>query len=159
MAWADATMHRAAAAVPAAASDQSLLEKIHHIHLVQRAFLHLWTRTPFCLPEVSTFENLAALESWGREYHAEVHSFVESIGEVGIEQPIPIPWAEEIMQTIGIDSIAGVSLGETMLQVVMHSTYHRGQVNMRLRQLGSVPPLTDFIAWLWMGKPAPSWIA
>jgi uncharacterized damage-inducible protein DinB len=49
------------------------------------------------------------------------------------------------------------TMRETMLQVAMHSTYHRGQVNARLRELGAEPPLTDYIAWLWMGKPAAEW--
>jgi hypothetical protein len=26
-------------------------------------------------------------------------------------------------------------------------------VNARLRELGAEPPLTDFIAWIWFGKP------
>jgi uncharacterized damage-inducible protein DinB len=38
-----------------------------------------------------------------------------------------------------------------------HSTYHRGQVNSILRQLGAEPPLTDFIAYLWLGRPDPDW--
>ena len=47
------------------------------------------------------------------------------------------------------------TLAETALQVAMHSTYHRGQVNARLRQIGGEPPLVDFIAWIWFGRPAP----
>jgi hypothetical protein len=33
--------------------------------------------------------------------------------------------------------------------------YHRGQVATRLRERGGEPPLTDFIAWIWMHRPAP----
>ena len=43
------------------------------------------------------------------------------------------------------------------MQVALHSTYHRGQINARIRELGGEPPLTDFIAWVWAGKPQPSW--
>ena len=39
----------------------------------------------------------------------------------------------------------------------MHSTYHRGQVNVRLRELGGEPQLVDFIAWVWEGKPRAVW--
>jgi hypothetical protein len=28
------------------------------------------------------------------------------------------------------------------------------QVNTRIRELGGTPPLVDFIAWIWAGKPA-----
>jgi uncharacterized damage-inducible protein DinB len=39
-------------------------------------------------------------------------------------------------------------IGELIRHVVNHSTYHRGQVAMRIRQLGDQPPSTDYIAWL-----------
>ncbi len=42
-------------------------------------------------------------------------------------------------------------------QVANHSTYHRGQVNRSLRQLGGEPPLVDYIAWVWFGKPKAEW--
>jgi len=157
MAWADALIFRAACACPPAEHDPVIREKVHHIHLVQRAFLHLWTRTPFVLSRASEFSDLAALEKWAREYHAELHSFVEAIGDRALDEIVPIPWAEEILKQMGVDSPAPVTLGTTMLQVAMHSGYHRGQVNLRLRELGSTPPLTDFIAWHWMGRPAPAW--
>lgn len=41
--------------------------------------------------------------------------------------------------------------------MVWRATYHRGQVNTWLRELGLEPPLVDFIAWVWFGKPAPDW--
>jgi uncharacterized damage-inducible protein DinB len=34
---------------------------------------------------------------------------------------------------------------EILLHVVNHGTYHRGQIAAMLRQLGHVPPSTDFI--------------
>jgi uncharacterized damage-inducible protein DinB len=46
-----------------------------------------------------------------------------------------------------------------MIQVATHSTYHRGQVNARLREVGGEPPLVDYIAWIWFGRPAPEWSA
>ena len=39
-------------------------------------------------------------------------------------------------------------LGHMMQHVVNHSTYHRGQVVTLLRQLGQVPPPTDFLDFL-----------
>lgn len=157
MAWADAVVLRAAKACAAAEHDQVIREKLHHLHMVQRAFLHLWTRTPFNLAELAEFRDLASIETWAREYHAELHSFVEALGDRALDELVPIPWAERISKDLCIDSPAPVDLGTTMLQVAMHSGYHRGQVNMRLRELGAVPPLVDYIAWHWMGKPRPEW--
>lgn len=39
-------------------------------------------------------------------------------------------------------------LGDMMLHVANHSSYHRGQVTTLLRQLGAVPQSTDFILFL-----------
>jgi uncharacterized damage-inducible protein DinB len=49
------------------------------------------------------------------------------------------------------------TLTDTILQVTSHTTYHRGQVNRRLRELGGDPPLTDFVVWIWRGKPNTEW--
>jgi uncharacterized damage-inducible protein DinB len=43
-------------------------------------------------------------------------------------------------------------LGDLMRHVVNHATYHRGQVVTLLRQLGAVPPATDYIRWLREGN-------
>jgi uncharacterized damage-inducible protein DinB len=51
----------------------------------------------------------------------------------------------------------GATTGECLLQLALHTAYHRGQVATRLRERGSEPPLTDFIAWIWMHRPAPDW--
>jgi uncharacterized damage-inducible protein DinB len=48
-------------------------------------------------------------------------------------------------------------MAETARQVAMHSMHHRGQVNARLRELGAEPPLVDYIAWIWRGRPEPMW--
>jgi uncharacterized damage-inducible protein DinB len=51
------------------------------------------------------------------------------------------------------------TLGETMLQIASHSTHHRAQNNSQLRELGAKPPLVDYIAWLWSGRPDAEWPA
>jgi uncharacterized damage-inducible protein DinB len=43
-------------------------------------------------------------------------------------------------------------LGGTLLHVVNHGTYHRGQVATQLRQLACTPPNTDLIAYLRLVK-------
>ena len=68
------------------------------------------------------------------------------------------------------DGVAGLSIGaprlgsagpatvaECLLQLALHSAHHRGQVAAWLREAGGEPPLTDFIAWIWTGRPAPAW--
>jgi hypothetical protein len=49
------------------------------------------------------------------------------------------------------------TLTDTPVQLPSHSTYHCGQVNARLRELGGDPPLVNYIAWVWFGPPEPIW--
>lgn len=67
------------------------------------------------------------------------------------------PWADHFARRAGAERAHPTRLDETMYQVVAHTTYHRGQANTLLRQDGVTPPNFDYIAWLWMGRPAPRW--
>jgi len=55
------------------------------------------------------------------------------------------------------DAPTKISIGEALTQAAMHSHYHRGQNATRLRELGGEPPMTDYIVWLWKGRPQPAW--
>lgn len=46
---------------------------------------------------------------------------------------------------------------ESVIQIVLHTAHQRAQLCTRLRELGAEPPLVDFIAWVWQGKPDPVW--
>ncbi|NIM52358.1 MAG: DUF664 domain-containing protein [Gemmatimonadales bacterium] len=41
----------------------------------------------------------------------------------------------------------GYRLREMILHMVVHSAYHRGQATTMLRQLGMVPPVTDYLVY------------
>ena len=64
-----------------------------------------------------------------------------------------MPWAaffeQQAKQPAGVHTI-----GESVLQVFLHTQHHRGQVCMRMREVGVVPPTIDFIVWLWAGRPS-----
>ena len=62
MEWSDARMWSAVHATPSAASDQKVREKIHHLHMVQRAFLTVWRGTPERPPQLDTFSDTFAIE-------------------------------------------------------------------------------------------------
>jgi uncharacterized damage-inducible protein DinB len=44
-------------------------------------------------------------------------------------------------------------VGQILRHVVNHATHHRGQVATLLRQLGQVPPTTDFLVFVDLGAP------
>ena len=155
MEWADALVWQTVAVSDAALEDEDLRARLLHIHTVQRAFLRIWQERPLN-PSVGNDLGGAALAAWGQEYHQEVAQYLSEMDEADLDRPVTLPWAEFIAARIGRQPETP-TLGETLLQVASHSGYHRGQVNTRLRELGAEPPLVDFIAWIWLGKPAAQW--
>ncbi len=65
-----------------------------------------------------------------------------------LKEMIEVPWFQPPLK---------ISVRHALTQAAMHSHYHRGQNATRLRELGGVPPGTDFIVWLRDGKPAAKW--
>jgi len=146
--WADAEHWRALLGHPAAGGDQAIFDRLHHIHHVQHAFL--WTvkrdGTPFNRTKPSDFTSLPDLIQYGRRYHEDAVPFVASLGPEALVEPVDILWFKDPPLSIMVE--------EALTQCAMHSHYHRGQNATRLRELGGEPPLTDYIVWLWKGKPA-----
>ena len=155
MEWADATVWRAALTLENARTDVKLREAFHHLHLVQRAFLRVWRDEPRDAP-YPTFEDTAALRQWGQTYYAEADAQLAAWNEAQIVEKMNVPWAAIVEKQLGRAPEAN-TLGETAMQVVFHTLYHRGQINARLRELGGTPPLVDYIAWVWLGRPAAEW--
>lgn len=155
MRWADAEVWRAVTAHRPAAEDPKVKELLEHIHIVQRAFLMLW-RGEDITENMPRFDNLASVLEWAKPCYGELMSQITTIGDEGLSKPVNLKWAAMIEKQIGRKPEA-VTIGETALQVAMHSTHHRGQVNARLRELGGEPPLVDHIVWIWRGRPGAGW--
>jgi uncharacterized damage-inducible protein DinB len=151
--WADAVAWKAVLAC--GVEDPELREKLHHLHMVEWSFLHVWRAESVRPRELSTFPTLAAIRRWAREYHRELPSYLASVSAADLSREVRLPWADRIARRFG--GCEPATLAETMLQVAMHGTYHRGQVARRLRELGEEPPLSDFIAWIWTGRPEADW--
>jgi uncharacterized damage-inducible protein DinB len=158
MEWADAVVWRAALAHPPAVADARLRDLLLHLHGVQRAFLTMWTSQPLTFPTANDFPDIAAVHAWSQPYYAELAAFVLTVDEAGLSRIIDMPWLSEFEQRTG-RRFQRPSLAETMFQVTSHSTYHRGQVNARLREVGGEPPLVDYIAWVWFGRTQPEAVA
>jgi uncharacterized damage-inducible protein DinB len=154
MEWADALVWKAVFGASAATNDSVIRQRLHHLHLVQRAFFQIWRGQTMDFSGTDAFLS-DQLATWGREYHRDVAHFLNSLTPVSLDAGVHLPWAAHFASKDGV--LHNPSMGETLMQVTAHSTYHRGQVNARLREVGVEPPLTDFIAWVWNGKPAPAW--
>jgi uncharacterized damage-inducible protein DinB len=160
MEWADSSVWQAVRALPAAAaaSDKRLHVLLYHIHMVQHAFVAAWRGVPADHRQPEDFVDLAAIESWARSYYQDVFGRLATLTGADLARPLALPWAGMLVEYLGRQP-GETTLGETVFQVTSHSTYHRGQVNVRLRDLGGEPPLVDYIAWLWFDRPAPVWAA
>ena len=154
-AWADANVWTAVLHEAAASADGRVRDYLFHIHIVQGVFLAVWRGAAIQAPPKEAPE-LTFLLASARSKHAELASFLSGLDEASLSEGIRLPWAGRFTELSGKEP-APITMGETLLQVVNHSTYHRGQVNSRLRELGGTPPMTDFIAWVGLGKPEADW--
>lgn len=155
MEWADASVWAAVLASEGGRSDPKLRDYFYHLHVVQRAFLRTWRGEARGEP-YPTFDDATSLMLWGRTYYGEALDRLGRMSEERLSEPMPLEWASMVERALG-RSPDVTTVGDTVLQVALHSMYHRGQINARLREVGGEPPPVDYIAWVWMGRPAPSW--
>lgn len=156
MMWADAEVWEKVLRLPAAENDERIKKLLYHLHQVQYAYFFLCEEHPPKIPKQEEFTNLKSIALWGREYQEKMNLFLTSVKAEEKEKIIEIPWAKLLERKIG-KKVVAATLEETMLQVALHSTYHRGQINTRLRELGGEPAIVDFIVWVWLGKPHANW--
>lgn len=150
-AWADAEHWRAVRACPAALADRTIAERLHHIVTVQRGFRSLFAGEPFTLRTLEESGGLDGVERESRDYHAAIAAWIATASEEDLGREMVVPWFPE--------PPCRLPVSRALLQVVMHSHYHRAQNATRLRELGGDPPLTDLIVWYWKGRPEPRWPA
>lgn len=155
--WADDQVWTAVLAAPRAHDDVGIRDRLHHIHLVQGLFLALWTGGA---PELVAARQpsdftLEELRAWGRPFYPEAAAFLANVAPARLDEPLVVPWAARLEEQMG-RTLHVPTVAETAFQVVNHTTHHRAQVNTRLRAAGGEPPLVDYIAWVWFGRPAPA---
>ncbi|HUF09224.1 MAG TPA: DinB family protein [Rhodothermales bacterium] len=156
MEWADSSVWRAVAAPDQELVDEYLHNTLHHLHATQRAFMDFWSGKPAMPPDASQFATLENIREWARPFYDEADVLLTSLEDTDLTREAVVPWVRYIERMLERDANPTL-LGETLFQVAAHSTYHRGQVNRRLRELGAEPPLLDYIVWVWRGRPQPDW--
>ena len=158
MQWADASVWRAVLAHEPARMDPRLRHLLTHLHLVQRLFLVVWRgdASEAELKSFKQFGELAELRDRAIVGYPEFTRVLETADPPAMARGIVPPFVAQFEKQLG-RTFAIPTLAETMLQVTSHSTYHRGQVNARLREVGGEPPLVDYIAWIWFGRPEAEW--
>jgi uncharacterized damage-inducible protein DinB len=149
--WADAEHWRAIEAHPGALADEALRTRLHHIHLVQRAFRWIvgGREAPFTITRPEDFATPGDLKAAARGYHEEVVRYLASLPAQRFDEQLEVPWFKDPPLT--------VTVAEALTQCAMHSQWHRGQNAARLRELGAEPPTVDLIMWYWKGRPVATW--
>lgn len=94
----------------------------------------LWDRhNALFRPEA--FPDVAAVRSKLAEIEREQAEFVNGVTDESLQRMLPLRGTQ-------------ISLGHLMQHLANHSTYHRGQVALMMRQLGAKPLATDFHVFL-----------
>ncbi len=155
MEWADALVWSTTLQSGPARADERIRTWLHHIHTVQRAFTAIWQGGTPELVKAAAFADAPALAAWGRGAHAGVQAYLSTTTPDDLGRQVVLPWAGRAIERHA--AVSHPTLAETARQVAMHSMHHRGQVNARLRELEAEPPLVDYIAWIWRGRPEALW--
>jgi uncharacterized damage-inducible protein DinB len=142
-AWADAMHWKALQATPGALESPGVRDRLQHIHMVGRGFVGVLCGASERPPEISEMDRLR--ESV-RAHHRRMAEVLARAAEEGLERSVWVPW-------VRLD----LPVRDALIQMAMHSQYHRGQNALRIRELGGEPPLTDYIVWVRLGRPDPDW--
>jgi uncharacterized damage-inducible protein DinB len=146
--WADAVLWNAIGDHQPARGDQAIRARLHHIHMVQRAFIWGVSGGPGGQFEITRAEDFPAfddLRAYAQGSHQDIRQWLAAATDADFERSLPIPWFRDPPLTLTIT--------EALTQCAMHSHHHRGQNATRLRELGVAPPSTDLIVWYWKGRP------
>lgn len=155
MTWADSEVWHEVLGNRQAVHDEHLRRLLSHIHSVQHFYLRAWRNDPLdaSYPE---FSRLPDLYDWAKDYYAEARKHIEALTDDLVDEPMPAAWEERMTRLLG-PSVTSARRGDTVMQVILHGLHHRGQANVRLREIGGTPPAIDYVLWVWRGRPAAVW--
>jgi uncharacterized damage-inducible protein DinB len=123
---------------PMGSSFGSVRDTLAHIYGAEWIWLERFQgRSPSSLPDPTQFADAATLRERWKEHEARLLSFVGGLTQSDLDRVM-----EYKTLKFGIYSNP---LWQSMLHLVNHGSYHRGQVTTLLRQLGAQPILTDLM--------------
>jgi uncharacterized damage-inducible protein DinB len=112
-----------------------------HLYGADWVWLERWHgRSPSSLPgpdELKTLDVIRSRWDTAQEGH---RAFAETLSPDRMREPLT--YVNFAGQT------CTYPLGEALLHVANHGTYHRGQIATHLRQLGHKPPSTDYLRYI-----------
>jgi uncharacterized damage-inducible protein DinB len=141
--WANGRLLQAAGELPAEELDRdlrgsfsSIKGTLRHLLWGERSWLRYWRERDFGLKlEPTDFPDLPSiLEGWAA-LEEEQTAYFDALDDERLQAPFPVDENPYV-------------LGELIQHAMNHSTHHRGQVVLMLRQVGRKPPGTGFRQFL-----------
>jgi uncharacterized damage-inducible protein DinB len=139
--WADTVILKLTGSQEGAYADEEVRKLLNHIAGVEYFFLSLFQGRPFDLARIRYVAgNIEEMERLFEQAHADGAAYVARLDDAELARTLefPVPGMKDFHPQVR----------DGLMQVIMHSEHHRGQVAMRLRAMGAKPPVTDYIAWL-----------
>jgi uncharacterized damage-inducible protein DinB len=144
-AWADRRILEATSGLtknqytkPLGSSFSSVRDTVVHIYGVERLWFERFQgRSPAAIPNDQEFDDVNKLKTRWSEFEYLLLDFVRGLSQADLDRVM-----EYKTMKFGIYKNP---LWQSMLHLVNHGTYHRGQVTTMLRQLGAQPILSDLM--------------
>jgi uncharacterized damage-inducible protein DinB len=141
--WANTRLLEATAALDAEererdvrASFGSLQGTLVHILWGEHGWLRFWQEgADMPPPGPDDYPDFASLRSAWSDHEGVYEAYLHGLKQADLDGPRPL-------------NTMTYRLGELVQHALNHSTFHRGQVVLLLRQLGHVPPSTDYDEYL-----------
>jgi uncharacterized damage-inducible protein DinB len=116
----------------------TIKETLMHILWVELLFLRRWQGSSTVdLSQPPDLHGVEAIKAAWEKLEKERTHYLRELNEGKLDETI------QFLNTRG-QSIS-IELWQAIFQCANHSTFHRGQIVTKFRQLGKVPPLTDFV--------------
>ena len=121
-------------------SHSSVFGTLVHTYQADTVWLKRFRGQSSKLADAEAVADLAALKATWEKIQSELIALAGSLSDSD--------WTRAIEYRFMSGEEARTPIYETLLHVVNHGTYHRGQVVTMLRQLGAEPISTDFIRYV-----------
>jgi len=123
---------------PMGSSFSSVRDTLAHIYGAEWLWLERFQgRSPSGLPNVNQFPDVGTLRTTWAEEEKRLLTFVRGLSQADLDR-------EMEYKTLRFGVYTN-PLWQSMMHLVNHGTYHRGQVTTLLRQLGAEPILLDLM--------------
>ncbi len=123
----------------AGVSFRSVLGTLSHMLVSQRLWLSRFLGNPLTsVPRLDEYPDLPSWIAGWEESASQIEAFLAGLSDEQVA--MPLTWA-----SLPDGAVHTLPLWQTVIHLVNHTTFHRGQVISLLRQMGYAVPHTDLV--------------